>query len=101
MPMYPPNPYQPQPVVVMKNGNATASLTLGIIALVLSFAPLVGMVAWVLAPLGLVFGGLAGGKPVGQGARLAGLITSGLALLVCLVWAAFFLYGAVQVESQR
>ena len=80
-------------IVVERNGQATASLVLGIVALVFSFIPLIGMSSWVLAPMGLIFGLLAGGRPVGSGARWAGIITSSIALLICCLWVLMIVIG--------
>ena len=57
--------------------------------------PLIGVVAWVLAPIGLLssavglFVGM--GRRVGRVGALWGLATSGLALLICLAWVALLL----------
>lgn len=64
-----------------------------IVALVTSFVPFVGVVAWPLLILGLIFGevGVAkardGASPHGK--AIAGLAGSGVALVVCLGWVAF------------
>ena len=74
------------------NGMATASLVLGIIALVMVWIPLIGMIAWILAPLGLIFGLISLGKPTGRGLGIAGTICSAIALLACIGW--LLLFGA-------
>ncbi|MGZ9113393.1 MAG: hypothetical protein ACXW3K_02120 [Brevundimonas sp.] len=76
-----PYPLQPQ-----TNGLAIASLVIGIIALVLSWIPLIGFISWILAPAGLIMGFIALGKPVSKGMAVGGLITSALALLICILW---------------
>jgi hypothetical protein len=75
------------------NGLATAGLVLGIIAVVFSFIPLVNVIVWPLAILGLIFGaiGLAKSGKIGKGkgASITALVTS----LVSVVM--FFLMNAV------
>jgi hypothetical protein len=70
------------------NSMGTAAMVIGIIALVLSFIPVIGMISWILAPLALIFG-IIGINRVGapKGGAIAGIATGGVALLVCLLWA--------------
>src|SRR5436190_7492498 len=85
----PPAPaYTPPPTPPHNEGNgmAVASLVLGILSVLTGWIPIVGLVAWILAPLGLIFGFLAIGKPNGKGMAIGGLITSGLGLLICIAW---------------
>ena len=57
--------------------------------------PLIGIVAWLLAPIGLltsIVGLLVGmTRKVGRVGAVWGIMTSGLALAVCMVWTALFL----------
>jgi hypothetical protein len=83
------------PVLVMRNNAAVIGATLGSVSLFLSMLPLIGIVAWVLAPLGLIssaIGLLVGmSRRVGRVGALWGLLTSGVALVVCMAWAALLL----------
>jgi hypothetical protein len=83
------------PVIVMRNNAAVIGATLGSVTLFLSLIPLIGIVAWILAPIGLVTSGiglLVGvSRRVGRAGALWGLVTSGAALLVCLAWTALLL----------
>lgn len=83
------------PVIVMRNNAAVIGATLGSVTLFLSLIPLIGIVAWILAPIGLVASGiglLVGmSRKVGRAGALWGLWTSGAALLVCLAWTSLFL----------
>jgi hypothetical protein len=83
------------PVIVMRNNAAVIGATLGSVSLFLALIPLIGIVAWVLAPIGLVSSGiglLVGlSRRVGRVGAMWGLMTSGVALLVCLAWAALLL----------
>ena len=83
------------PVLVMRNNAAVIGATLGSVSLFLSLIPLIGIVAWVLAPIGFLSSGiglLVGvSRRVGRVGALWGLVTSGGALLVCMVWVALLL----------
>lgn len=85
---------QPPPVV-MRNNAAVVGATLGSVSLFLALLPIIGIVAWVLAPIALVSSGvglLVGlRRRVGRVGALWGLLTGGLALVVCLAWAALML----------
>ncbi len=72
-------------------GLATASLVLGILAMIFVWIPLVGLIAWILAPLGLAFGLIALSKPGGRDLAIAGTVCSALGLLGCFAWV--FLIG--------
>jgi hypothetical protein len=83
------------PVLLMRNNAAVVGATLGSVSLFLALIPLIGVVAWVLAPIGLmssVVGLVVGAsRKVGRVGAIWGLLTSGAALLVCLAWAALLL----------
>jgi hypothetical protein len=90
MPQYPPHyPAPPQ------NGFGTAAFVLGLLGLLFSFIPIIGIVAWPLVILALVFGaiGLAkasGGRATNRGLSIAGLICALLGLMICILYAAAF-----------
>ena len=77
-------PASAPPVLVMRNNAAVIGATLGSVSLFLSLIPLIGIVAWVLAPIGLLSSGvglLVGvSRKVGRVGALWGLLTSGVAL---------------------
>jgi hypothetical protein len=79
----------------MRNNAAVVGATLGSVSLFLSLIPLIGIVAWVLAPIALLTStaGLAVGlaRKVGRVGAIWGLLTSGLALLICVAWTALVL----------
>lgn len=83
------------PVLVMRNNAAVVGATLGSVSLFLALIPLIGIVAWVLAPIGLLCSGA--GLVVGLARRVGrigavwGVLTSGLALLICIAWTALVL----------
>lgn len=96
--MYPP-PYEQQPyygrVAPPASGMAVASLVLGITGLLFSWIPLIGIVAWPLVITGLVLGLIAmpqinRGERSGYGLALAGMITAGIGLLICVGYLLLF-----------
>ena len=68
------------------NGMAIGSLIFGILSIVTAIIPIIGVIAWVLAPIGLVLGFLARKKPGGQGLAIAGIVTSAIGLVICILW---------------
>ena len=68
------------------NGMAIGSLIVGILSIVTAIIPFVGIIAWVLAPIGLVLGFLARKRPGGQGLAIAGIVTSAIGLVICILW---------------
>lgn len=81
------------------NGLATASLVLGILSIVTVWVPILGMIAWILAPLGLILGLVALGKPTGRGMAIAGAVCSGLGLLGCIAWVVLIGIGASVADA--
>ncbi|HYE43617.1 MAG TPA: hypothetical protein VEA15_09520 [Caulobacteraceae bacterium] len=72
------------------NGLAVASLVLGILSILFVWIPLIGMISWILAPLGLVLGLVGLNKPTGRGMAIAGAVCSGVGLLGCIGWVVLF-----------
>lgn len=86
---YPPQPYQVQ----QSNGMGVAALVLGIVGLVFSFVPIIGVIAWPLVILGVIFGGVGISKAsqvpgMPKGTAIAGLTCSLVGLGICIIWAA-------------
>lgn len=88
--------YQPQPQQAYpaqpSNGMAVTSLVLGILGLLFSFIPIIGVIAWPMVILGVVFGGIginkAGQVPgTSKGMAIAGLVCSIIGLVICIIWA--------------
>lgn len=73
------------------NGLGIAALVTGIIALLLSLIPVIGFISWILAPAAIILG-IVGmrQRDVPRGMAIAGLATGGVALLICIMWAALF-----------
>lgn len=72
------------------SGLGVISLVLGIIGLICSIIPVIGLISWLLAPGALITGVLGLKNPASKGLAIGGIVTGGLALVVCLIWAAIF-----------
>lgn len=96
------------PVYPSENGLGTAGFVIGLVGLLFSPIPLIGVVAWPLVILGLVFS-LVGsnrarrGRATNGGLAIAGIVLSSLGLLICILWAAVFSKAVNDVveESRR
>lgn len=83
------------PISVPKNGFGVTSLVLGIVGAVFSLIPIIGVIAWPLVILGLIFGILgivraSKGAATNRGVAIAGTALSAVGLLICMVWVASF-----------
>ncbi|MDD7963918.1 DUF4190 domain-containing protein [Actinomycetospora lemnae] len=88
---YGPPPVVPQPT----NGLATGGFVVALVGAVLALVPFVGIVAWVISPVGLVLSIVAqaaairrGG--VGRGLANAGIVLGAVGLLICVLWVSAF-----------
>jgi len=84
-----------QPPKPPRNGLGTAALVLGILAVLFAMIPIVGMVAWPLSILGLIFGIIGvvrtrSGKADNKGVAISGTVLSAIGLILCIVWVAAF-----------
>lgn len=76
-----------------RNGFAIAGFVLGMVGLIFSLIPVIGLVAWPLVVLGVVFGTLGllrvrRGDAPHAGLAVIGLVLSALGLIVCIAWTA-------------
>ena len=80
---------------------AVISILLGIFAICTAWIPLVGLIAWVLAPLGLMIGLGAFRRSAGpaRGVAIAGMISSAIGVLGCIV--PLFLFPVLFPEGVR
>lgn len=68
---------------------------LGLIGVIFAFIPLIGVVAWPLTILGLIFG-IVGtvrankGQADNKGLAISGLVLSAVGLIICVIWTAAF-----------
>jgi hypothetical protein len=74
-----------------RNGLGTAGFVLGLVGLVFSPIPFVGVVAWPLVVLGLVLSAVGvarvrAGKATNKGLSIAGVVVSVLGLVVSILW---------------
>ncbi|MGV9363477.1 MmpS family transport accessory protein [Amycolatopsis sp. NPDC003731] len=88
-----------------RNGLGTAGFVLGLIGLVFSPIPLVGVVAWPLAVLGLILAAVGvarvrSGKATNKGLSIAGVVVSLLALVVSILWAVVISKAISDVNDQ-
>ncbi|KMS92201.1 MmpS family transport accessory protein [Prauserella rugosa] len=84
-----------QPARQPRNGLGTAGFVLGLLGLIFSPLPLVGIVAWPLVILGLILSLLGffrakRGEATNKGLALAGVVCSVIGLVICILWAAAF-----------
>lgn len=91
----PPMPSMPPAAPNSRNGFGTTALVLGIVGLLFSLVPFVGVIAWPLVILGLVFTVLGWqrvrkGEASNRGVVIAGGVTAALGLLVCIVYTLTF-----------
>jgi hypothetical protein len=94
-------PYVPPPSADLqsqgqppRNGLGTAGFVLGLVGLLLSFIPFIGVVAWPLVIVGLVLSVVgivraSSGKATNRGLAIAGAILSVIGLVVCIAYAMF------------
>jgi hypothetical protein len=91
----PPTPQQPYlPPPRPSGGLATGGFVVALVGAVLALVPILGVVSWVLSPLGLVLS-LVGLNRIprgqqGRGLGIAGAILGAVGLLICMLWASAF-----------
>ncbi|GAA5111269.1 MmpS family transport accessory protein [Haloechinothrix salitolerans] len=107
-PSHPPAPPAQPPRPANRNGLGTAGFVLGLIGLIFSVIPVVGVIAWPLVILGLIFGILGvlrvnKGEASNKGLAIAAVVVSAVGLVICILWVAAFGKAAndVQEEANR
>ena len=88
-----------------RNGLGTAGFVLGLVGLIFSPIPFIGVVAWPLVILGLVFSILGFGRArkgvaTNKGLSIAGIVLSAIGLLVCVLWIAVFSKAVNDVNDE-
>ncbi len=90
----PPSPAMPLPSQP-KNGLGTAGFVLGLVGLIFAFIPLIGIIAWPMTILGLIFG-IVGtmrasrGQASNKGLAITAVVLSAIGLVICFVWTLAF-----------
>jgi len=87
-----------------RNGFGTTALVLGILGLLFSLVPFVGVIAWPLVILGLIFGVLgivrvSRGKADNRGVAISGTVLSALGLLVCVLYVSAFASAVSEIPA--
>jgi hypothetical protein len=103
-----PLPPAQQQAAPPRNGFGTAGFVLGLIGLIFSPIPIIGVVAWPLVIVGLVLS-LIGfhrahkGRATNRGLAVAGIVLSVIGLVICILWVAAFGKAAddMKKESDR
>ncbi|WP_260190935.1 MmpS family transport accessory protein [Actinophytocola gossypii] len=95
----------PAPARQPSNGLGTTGFVLGLVGLVLSPIPFIGVVAWPLVVLGIIFSAIGfartrSGRATNKGLSIAGLVLSVVGLGVCLVWV-FIVNAAVEEVEEE
>lgn len=88
-----------------RNGIGVTGFVLGLVGLVFSPIPFIGVIAWPLVILGLILSiiGLArvkSGKASNKGLSITGIALSALGLIVCIVWIFVFNAAVDQVNEE-
>jgi heme/copper-type cytochrome/quinol oxidase subunit 2 len=89
-----------------RNGLGTAGFVLGLVGLLFSFIPFVGVVAWPLVIVGLVLSIIgivraSSGKATNRGLAITGAILSVIGLVICIVYASAFTKAVNDVNQQQ
>jgi hypothetical protein len=98
---YPPQPPSPGPYPYgpvaqpQQNGLGVAGFVLGLVGLVFSFIPFIGIIAWPLVIVGAVLSGVGmskaqKGQANNMGLAVAGLVTSIIGLIMCIGWVSWW-----------
>jgi Mycobacterium membrane protein len=98
-------PPPPQQQAKPSNGLGTTGFVLGLVGLVLSFIPLIGVVAWPLVILGIIFSAVgiskaAKGRATNKGMAITGLVVSVVGLVICVLWAVVWNAASDAVEEE-
>lgn len=67
------------------NSLGKAAFIVGVIGLAMSFIPFIGLVAWLLGPLAILFGLIALMRRP-RAMAIGGIVTGAITLLVCIMW---------------
>jgi hypothetical protein len=87
-----PQGYQGASTQPQNNGMGVAGFVCGLVGLVFSFIPLIGLISWPLVIIGIVLSGIGinyvnQGRADNKGLAIAGLVVSIVGLVICILWA--------------
>lgn len=87
------------------NGLGLTGFIVGLIGLLLSFIPLIGVVAWPLVILGIIFSAIgiakaSKGRATNKGLSIAGIVVSIIGLVVCILWAWVWKTASDEVDQE-
>jgi hypothetical protein len=87
-----PQGYQGASAQPQNNGMGVAGFVCGLVGLVFSFIPLIGLISWPLVIIGIVLSGIGinyvnQGRADNKGLAIAGLVVSIVGLVICILWA--------------
>ncbi len=99
-PPYQPYPGQQPPVPTQKSGMALAAMVIGIVAIVLSFIPILGVVSFLLGPLAVIFGIVALVKKRGKGQAITGIITGAVSFIVIMLGTLLFGAAVLSIDEE-
>jgi hypothetical protein len=96
---------QPPSSIRSSNGLATAGFVVGLVGLLFAFVPVIGIIAWPLVILGIVFSAVGLNKAlkhhaVNKGLAIAGLTVSIVGLGVCIAWAVAFGHAVDEINDR-
>lgn len=96
-------PAHPSPQLP-RNGLGTAGFVLGLLSALFAMIPIIGVIAWPMAILGLIFGVLGIGRAnhgvaTNKGLAIAGTALAAIGLVLCIAWAAAVGSAAQQVSN--
>lgn len=104
-PITPPHPAFPPQQQFPKNGLGTAGFVLGLLAVIFAFIPIIGVIAWPMAILGLIFGIIGinrarQGAATNKGLAVAGTVLAAIGLVICIAWTAALASTADRVSTE-
>jgi len=93
--MYPQQGAQPAYPAQPQNGIGVAGFVCGLVGLVFSIIPILGILSWPLVIIGIVLSGVGmnyanQGRAHNKGLAIAGLCVSVVGLFICILWVAAF-----------
>lgn len=83
-----------------KRGLAVASMVIGIVAIVLSFIPVIGFLSFILGPIAVILGIVALIKKRGKGQAITGVITGALGFVIVTIGSLIFGAAVLSIDEE-